>query len=107
MGRVVFPSGDARRRLATAGPRGCRQTARLVVRSWQPGDAMTCPDALTPRKVKHFLSDAGVTGHERTAWPVVLAGDQVVWIPGVRRSDAATVRSGRPGLPFVCEYYNR
>jgi tRNA(Ile)-lysidine synthase len=79
----------------------------LVVRTWQPGDAMTCPDALTPRKVKHFLSDAGVTGHERTVWPVVLAGDQVIWIPGVRRSDAASVRSGRPGLPFVCEYYNR
>jgi tRNA(Ile)-lysidine synthase len=79
----------------------------LVVRSWQAGDAMTCPDALAPRKVKHFLSDAGVTGHERTAWPVVLAGDQVIWIPGVRRSDAASVRSGRPGLPFVCEYYNR
>ena len=79
----------------------------LSVRIWQAGDAMTCPDALTSRKVKHFLSDAGVTGHERTQWPVVLAGDQVVWIPGVRRSDAANVRSGRPGVPFICEYFNR
>jgi tRNA(Ile)-lysidine synthase len=79
----------------------------LSVRIWEAGDAMTCPDGSPPRKVKHFLSDAGVTGHERTGWPVVLAGDQIVWIPGVRRSDAATVRSGRPGLPFVCEYFNR
>ena len=79
----------------------------LSVRIWQAGDAMTCPDAQAPRKVKHFLSDAGVTGHERTEWPVVLAGDQVVWIPGVRRSDAANIRSERPGVPFVCEYVNR
>lgn len=79
----------------------------LSVRIWEAGDAMVGVDGAAPRKVKHFLSDAGVTGHERTAWPVVLAGDQVVWIPGVRRSDAATVRSGRPGLPFVCDYTNR
>ncbi|MDB4875868.1 MAG: tRNA(Ile)-lysidine synthase [Gemmatimonadetes bacterium] len=79
----------------------------LSVRIWEAGDAMASPDGSPPRKVKHFLSDAGVTGHERTGWPVVLAGDQIVWIPGVRRSDAATVRSGRPGLPFVCEYFNR
>jgi tRNA(Ile)-lysidine synthase len=79
----------------------------LSVRIWEAGDAMVSTDGSAPRKVKHFLSDAGVTGHERTEWPVVLAGDQVVWIPGVRRSDAATVRSGRPGLPFVCDYTNR
>jgi tRNA(Ile)-lysidine synthase len=79
----------------------------LSVRIWQPGDAMVSRDGAAPRKVKHLLSDAGVTGHERTGWPVVLAGDQIVWIPGVRRSDVATVRSGRPGLPFICEYFNR
>jgi tRNA(Ile)-lysidine synthase len=79
----------------------------LSVRSWEAGDAMVSRDGGTSRKVKHYLSDAGVTGHERAGWPVVLAGDQIVWIPGVRRSDAATVRSGRPGLPFICEYIHR
>lgn len=79
----------------------------LTVRHWQPGDAMTYRPGARPRKVKHLLSDAGVTGHQRAGWPVVLAGDQIVWVPGVRRGDAATARSGRPGLPFVCEYINR
>jgi tRNA(Ile)-lysidine synthase len=79
----------------------------LSVRIWEAGDALVSVDGAESHKVKHLLSDAGVTGHERTGWPVVLAGDQVVWIPGVRRSDAATVRSGRPGLPFVCDYTNR
>ena len=81
--------------------------APLLVRPWRAGDAMTFGNSGSRRKVKHLLSAAGVTGHERAGWPVVLSGDDIVWIPGVRRSDAATARSGRPGLAFVCEYDNR
>jgi len=79
----------------------------LVVRPWQAGDSMVVCEGAEPRKVKHYLSDAGVTGHQRAGWPVVLAGDRIVWIPGVRRSEAATARPGQPGLPFICEYINR
>jgi tRNA(Ile)-lysidine synthase len=79
----------------------------LTVRPWQPGDAMVDRAGGPRRKVKRFLSDAGITGHERAGWPVVLAGDQIVWIPGIRRGDAATARSGRQGLAFVCDYVNR
>jgi tRNA(Ile)-lysidine synthase len=81
--------------------------APLLVRPWRAGDAMTFGNGGSRRKVKHLLSAAGVTGHERAGWPVVLSGDVIVWIPGVRRSDAATARPGRPGLAFVCEYDNR
>jgi tRNA(Ile)-lysidine synthase len=79
----------------------------LSVRSWRSGDAMVVRDGAPARKVKRFLSDAGVSGHIRARWPVVLSGDQIVWIPGVRRGAAATARPGRPGLPFICEYDNR
>jgi tRNA(Ile)-lysidine synthase len=79
----------------------------LMVRRWEAGDAMAWRDAGAPTKVKHLLTDAGVTGHHRAGWPVVLAGDQIVWVPGVRRVEAATARSGRPGLPFLCEYIHR
>jgi tRNA(Ile)-lysidine synthase len=79
----------------------------LSVRAWQAGDAMHRANGGASKKVKRMLSEAGVTGHERTRWPVVLAGDQIVWIPGVSRSSAATDRSGRPGLSFVCDYDNR
>jgi len=79
----------------------------LRVRPWRAGDAMPGRDGQPARKVKRLLSDAGITGHERAGWPVVLAGDQIVWIPGIRRGDAATARSGRPGLAFICEYVNR
>jgi len=79
----------------------------MTVRAWRPGDVMTPHAGARPRKVKQLLSRAGVTGHERARWPVVVAGDEIVWIPGVRRTDAATARSGRPVLPFACEYHRR
>jgi tRNA(Ile)-lysidine synthase len=81
----------------------------LWVRAWRPGDRLTVRHGsrLITRKVKYFLSDAGISGHIRARWPVVLAGDEIVWIPGVRRSDAATVRSGRPVVTYVCDYLDR
>ncbi len=82
----------------------------LVARRWLPGDAISvrrrgAGDG-TRRKVKRLLTEAGVTGHKRPGWPVVLAGDKIVWIPGIGRSAAASNRLGRAGLPFVCEYVN-
>jgi tRNA(Ile)-lysidine synthase len=81
--------------------------APLVVRVWQAGDVMAARVGGPNRKIKRFLSDAGITGHERGRWPVVLAGDRIVWIPGVHRSELAPGRSDRPGLVFSCEYRYR
>src|SRR5437773_2627970 len=78
----------------------------LTVRRWQPGDRMQFGDR-GERKVKRFLSDARVSGAKRGHWPVVLAGDKIVWIPGVRRSEAASVRPGRPGVLYRCELEDR
>lgn len=81
----------------------------LRVRAWRPGDRLTIVHGgrMIARKVKYFLTDAGISGHIRRRWPVVVAGDEVVWIPGVRRSDAATERSGRPVVTYVCDYLDR
>lgn len=81
----------------------------LSVRAWKAGDRLTIRqgERLVARKVKYFLSDAGISGHIRARWPVVLAGNEIVWIPGVRRSDAATVRSGGPVVTYACDYLDR
>jgi tRNA(Ile)-lysidine synthase len=83
--------------------------AVLDVRVWRPGDRLKIHygGRLIARKVKYFLSDAGISGHIRPRWPVVVAGDEILWIPGVRRSDAATARSGRPVVTYVCDYLDR
>lgn len=75
----------------------------LTVREWRAGDRMRAPGSGAARRVKRFFSDAGISGPERDGWPVVLADGEIVWIPGVRRSDAATDRSGRPVLRYRCE----
>jgi len=83
----------------------------LIVRAWGPGDAMGVRKSGRGRKVKDLLSKAGVTGHQRRLWPVVVAqdGGEIVWIPGVRRTDAAFESASGPGagLSFFCEYVNR
>ena len=77
--------------------------AELTLRAWRPGDRMTPVGATAPRRVKGLLRDAGIDAARREGWPVLLAGEEIVWIPGVRRSDAATERSGRPMVSFSCE----
>ena len=97
-------TSDARRWRATF-PR----STELRIRAWRPGDQLCVRrgNQLARRKVKYFLSDARISGHIRAGWPVVLAGDEIVWIPGVRRSDAAAARSGGPVVTYVCDYLDR
>ena len=79
-------------------------TVTAVVRRWSAGDRLAPSGSLGTRRVKRYLSDAGVHGTDRIGWPVVVdEGGNVVWIPGVRRADAATERSGRPVRHYVCE----
>jgi tRNA(Ile)-lysidine synthase len=78
----------------------------LTVRTWRPGDRMV-PAGGDARRVKGLLRDAGVDAAIRGAWPVVLADDEIVWVPGVRRSSAASARSGRPVVTYHCERIDR
>jgi tRNA(Ile)-lysidine synthase len=75
----------------------------IRVRCWRPGDRLGAVQGGAARRVKRYLSDAGVRGSERERWPVVTVGDEIVWIPGVRRSDAATVPSGGSARHYLCE----
>jgi tRNA(Ile)-lysidine synthase len=82
-------------------------SSRPIVRSWEAGDRLAPATGQARRRVKRYLTEAGVRGLDRAGWPVVVAGDDVVWIPGVRRSDAATERSGRPVRHYLCERIDR
>jgi len=98
-------SRDERRRVHREDPWVANLPAdrRLSVRAWHPADRMRPRAREAARRVKRFLSDAHIPGPSRHGWPVVLADDEIVWIPGVRRSDAASERSGRPVVRYACE----
>lgn len=79
----------------------------LSVRPWRPGDRVLRAGASTPRRVKRYLAEAGIPGPLREGWPVVVAAGEIIWIPGVCRSVAATARPGRPEVLYRCDRIRR
>jgi tRNA(Ile)-lysidine synthase len=59
----------------------------LVVRNWRAGDRFWPAHTKAPKKIKELLQDRHITGNEKKLWPVVVCGDEVVWMRGfgVRR----------------------
>jgi tRNA(Ile)-lysidine synthase len=51
----------------------------LAVRTWKPGDRLQGRS----RKIQDVFVDAKVPRRERTAWPLVVDGDEVVCVPGI------------------------
>jgi tRNA(Ile)-lysidine synthase len=77
--------------------------SQVVVRPWRAGDRLAPSRGQGRRRVTRYLSEARIAGSVRAGWPVVVQGEEIVWIPGVRRADAATVRPGGPTRLYVCE----
>lgn len=63
----------------------------LYVRSRQPGDKMRSPGMSGRKKVKSLMMEAKIPKKLRTCYPIVGTGDELIWIPGVKRSDKALV----------------
>jgi len=55
---------------------------RLVVRNWRPGDRFWPMHTKSPKKVKELLQDRNVKGLVKKQWPVIVSGDDIVWIRG-------------------------
>ena len=56
---------------------------RLTVRNWRPGDRFWPAHTKCPRKVKALLQEHRMPRLERKLWPVIVSGDEIVWIPGL------------------------
>lgn len=54
----------------------------LVVRNWRAGDRFWPAHTKSPKKVKTLLQERRVQPGERAAWPVVVSGDNIVWVRG-------------------------
>jgi tRNA(Ile)-lysidine synthase len=52
----------------------------LTVRNWRAGDRFWPSHSKGPKKVKELLQDRHVTGEEKKRWPVIVSGDEVVWL---------------------------
>jgi tRNA(Ile)-lysidine synthase len=54
----------------------------LIVRNWRPGDRFWPAHTKSPKKVKELLQERHVAGAERRLWPVIVNGDEIVWMRG-------------------------
>ena len=54
----------------------------LTVRNWRAGDRYWPAHTRQPRKVKELLTARHDRGPSRKLWPVIVSGDEVVWLRG-------------------------
>jgi tRNA(Ile)-lysidine synthase len=54
----------------------------LILRNWRPGDAYRQRGHRKQRKLKELFQRQRVSKSERVRWPVVVAGEQIVWSRG-------------------------
>jgi tRNA(Ile)-lysidine synthase len=55
---------------------------RLLVRNWRAGDRFWPAHTKSPKKVKELLQERHIGQPERRLWPVVVSGDEIVWMRG-------------------------
>ncbi len=63
----------------------------LFVRPRKHGDRMTCFGLKGTKKIKELFIEAKLPRRKRDRYPIVVMDDQIIWIPGIRRSDFAPV----------------
>ncbi len=54
----------------------------LTVRNWHPGDRFWPLHTGSEEKLKRLFSEKHIPAEQRGNWPVVLKGDQIVWVRG-------------------------
>ena len=68
----------------------------LIVRSWHAGDRMVPFGRRTPKKLKGLFTDARVGRLARMTVPVLAAGDNILWVPGVCRAEIGRIAGPGP-----------
>lgn len=74
----------------------------VTVRRWRPGDRMRPLGMRGHRKLSDIFIDGKVPRAARHAVPIVEAGGEIVWVPGLIRSDVAKVAPGTSCVLRLC-----
>jgi tRNA(Ile)-lysidine synthetase-like protein len=79
------------------------ELGELHVRGWRRGDRIAPLGGVGSRKVRRVLMEARVPVAERERYPLVVRGDDVVWIPSVCRSAVAVPEPGSTAILLEAE----
>jgi tRNA(Ile)-lysidine synthase len=75
----------------------------LRVRNWRPGDRFWPAHTKSPKKIKELLQERHMAPAERRLWPVVVSGDEIVWIRAFPTSARLRAKPGRGAVLIVDE----
>jgi len=67
----------------------------LVVRNWRPGDRFQPARHASEKRVKELLYAMHLSAEQKRLWPVVVAGDRIVWVRGIHSPELHTARGER------------
>ncbi|HJR15717.1 MAG TPA: tRNA lysidine(34) synthetase TilS [Gemmatimonadales bacterium] len=76
----------------------------LLVRAWSPGEKVKPLGGSGRRLVVRCFQELRVPRSKRTSWPVVAHNQEIIWIPGVCRSDVQLPSRGSEALRVDAEY---
>ena len=55
----------------------------LTVRNWLPGDRFRPAHRRSDEKLKRIFTEQRIPPEQRSMWPVVLNGEDIVWVQGL------------------------
>jgi len=70
----------------------------LRVRNWRPGDRFWPAHTKSPKKIKELLQERHVALPDRRLWPVVVSGDEIVWVRGFPSPAKLLAKPGRDAV---------
>ena len=70
----------------------------LRVRNWRPGDRFWPAHTKAPKKIKELLQERHVGQPERGLWPVVVMGEEIVWVQGFAVPAKLRAKAGQAGV---------
>jgi tRNA(Ile)-lysidine synthase len=76
----------------------------LTVRAWSPGEKLMPLGGEGRRLIVRCFQELRVPRSRRPSWPVLARDEEIIWIPGVCRSDALLPRKGTEALRVDAEY---
>ncbi len=73
----------------------------IFARNWEPGDRLDQGAHGSPEKVKTLFQQHRVRLWERRHWPVVVSGDEVVWVRGFGAAEKFRYSGGSSGAAHL------
>ena len=70
----------------------------LRVRNWRPGDRFWPAHTKSPKKIKELLQERHVAQAERKFWPLVVSGNEIVWLRGFPTPALLRPKPGRTAI---------